>query len=143
MKKHNGARLPPDISERLRRKLVEELLPRFDGNQSELARTLGYSSQAICRAANGYGGSLGMVLDVAKYLNDDPRELLLGEPSAPPKVRSYPGFAEAVDEALRKYPHLTPRLFEKLGDVRIELGADSWLTPEFLFELAVCYRMRP
>jgi plasmid maintenance system antidote protein VapI len=139
------APLTPEQREHLRRVIVEEVLPRFDGDQSAAAEELGVDQATINRLVkNRVGGSLSLAQAVAKYLNDSPSRVLgLGaEDKVAPKLREIPGFETAFEEARRQ---VDDEYRGRLDVHRLERAADHRMVPPperiipgLLIQLALC-----
>lgn len=122
-------------------------MPRFGNNpdrqQSEAARALKVSASSINRLVNlGTGGSVGLIEKVEKFLNEPKGTILgytAGEPPVP-RFRDLPGFAEVLDEALRRAKEskiqLTRRELEEAGDYRLS-PPPARLTADLLVQLAL------
>jgi hypothetical protein len=139
------APLTDDQRQHLRRVLVEEVMPRFGGDQSAVAEALGVDQATINRLVKrGVGGSLGLAEAVAKYLNDSPSRVLgLGaEDVIAPKLREVLGFDAAMKDALKQ---VGDEYRGRLDAQRLERAADHRMVPPpgrilpgLLIQLALC-----
>jgi plasmid maintenance system antidote protein VapI len=139
------APLTPEERDHLRRVIVEEVLPRFGGDQSAAAEQLGVDQATINRlVTRNVGGSLRLAKAVAKYLNDSSSRVLgLGaEDKVAPKLREISGFESAMEEARRQ---VDDEYRGRLDRHRLERAADhrtvpppERILPGLLIQLALC-----
>jgi hypothetical protein len=136
--------ITPEQREHLRRVIVDEVLPRFDGEQKAAADKLGVDQSTLSRIIKGQGGSLVLAEAVAKYLNDSVSRVLgLGtNEAATPKLREIPGFEAAMAEAKRQ---VADEYKGRLDLLRLEAAADhrtvpppERIIPGLLIQLALC-----
>lgn len=131
--------------EHLRRVIVEEILPRFDGQQSKAADKLGVDQSTINRLVlHGQGGSLALAEAVAKYLNDSVSRVLgLGTVEAiTPKLREIPGFEPAMALARQQVAdeysgRLDMQQLERAADHRM-VPPPGKILPGLLIQVALC-----
>jgi transcriptional regulator with XRE-family HTH domain len=145
------APLSAEARERIRKALIEEVLPRFDKDvkraQSAAATALKVNQSTISRlVTSGRGGSVNLAEAIAKFLNESPSRLLgHAQAEAPaPKLREVPGFAAAMQEARRQieneYRGLNPLQLEAAADHRMFPPPEK-IIPGLLIQLALCLPM--
>ncbi len=123
------AAISPEVRVRLKKAITDELVPRIARGepekrmQSKVARAMGVSPGAINRLLkHDQGGSLAMVVAVARLLGVPPGAILFGESKAGGGggssgtvrlLKDTPGFAEALEDAIQRTRLENPGLSEE------------------------------
>jgi transcriptional regulator with XRE-family HTH domain len=137
---NRGKSLTPEQNDRVT-EIVQALLARHDGNQSEVARRLGVSQPVLSQFLSGKSGAgLQMALAAARLGAVSLEFIFFGRhapESSTPTMCNLTGWAEAEAIAREKYrTSAAPYAFRLSREAR-GLATPEVVTPEFVRDLAI------